>query len=82
MSDEKKKNMLEIINKILQKGEQANVINTINLFKKNSKILKFQKEILMKILNCKAGKVPILFMKWKALPSQLLKKNKIKAMKF
>jgi hypothetical protein len=82
MNDEKKKNMLEIINKILHKGEQANVINTINLFKKNSKILKFQKEILMKILNCKAGKVPILFMKWKALPNQLLKKNKIKAMKF
>jgi hypothetical protein len=74
--------MLGLINKILHKGEQANVLNAIALFNKNAKMLKFQKEILMKILNCKAGKVPILFMKWKALPNQLLKKNKIKAMKF
>jgi len=36
----------------------------------------------MKILNCKAGQVPILFMKWKALPSQTGKKYKMKAMKF
>lgn len=36
----------------------------------------------MKILNCKAGKVPILFMKWKALPSQTGKKYKMKAIKF
>ncbi len=36
----------------------------------------------MKILNCKAGSVPVLFMKWKALPSQTGKKYKMKAMKF
>lgn len=36
----------------------------------------------MKIINCKAGCVPILFMKWKALPSQTGKKYKMKAMKF
>lgn len=36
----------------------------------------------MKILNCKAGKVPILFMQWKALPSQTGKKYKMRAMKF
>ena len=36
----------------------------------------------MKILNCKAGKVPILFMQWKSLPSQTGKKYKQKDMKF
>jgi hypothetical protein len=36
----------------------------------------------MKILNCKAGQVPILFMKWKTLPSQVGKKYKMRAMKF
>ena len=66
----------------MNNGEKASIINTIALFKKNSRMQKLQKDLLMKILNCKAGKVPILFMKWKALPNQLLKKNKIKAMKF
>ena len=36
----------------------------------------------MKILSCKAGKVPMVFMKWKALPSQTAKKYKLKGMKF
>ncbi len=36
----------------------------------------------MKIISCKAGCVPVLFMKWKALPSQTGKKYKLKAMKF
>jgi hypothetical protein len=43
---------------------------------------KRQKDILTKILSCKAGKVPMVFMKWKALPSQTAKKYKLKGMKF
>jgi hypothetical protein len=54
----------------------------IEKFRVNSKQTKIQKEILMKILNCKAGQVPILFMKWKTLPSQVGKKYKMRAMKF
>lgn len=36
----------------------------------------------MKLMNCKAGKVPYMFMKWKGLPSQTGKKYKQRAMKF
>lgn len=52
------------------------------MFNTNFRQTKLQKDILIKIINCKAGKVPILFMKWKALPSQTGKKYKMKAMKF
>jgi hypothetical protein len=33
-------------------------------------------------MNCKAGKVPYMFMKWKALPDQNAKVHKKKAIKF
>jgi hypothetical protein len=36
----------------------------------------------MKILQCKSGKVPLMFMKWKSLPYQGAKKAKSKATKF
>ncbi len=36
----------------------------------------------MKILQCKSGKVPLMFMKWKSLPYQGAKKAKVKATKF
>lgn len=38
--------------------------------------------MLTKILQCKAGKVPLAFMIWKSLPNPNAKKLKLKAMKF
>ncbi len=38
--------------------------------------------MLTRILQCKAGKVPLAFMIWKSLPNPGAKKLKIKAMKF
>ncbi len=82
MGNEKKKNILDIMNKFINNSEHGNVKRAIEMFNKNYKQTKIQKDILMKILNCKAGSVPVLFMKWKALPSQTGKKYKMKAMKF
>lgn len=44
--------------------------------------LKLQREILQKILQTKAGKVPLAFMLWKSIPNQSAKKIKQKALKF
>lgn len=82
MGNEKKKTILDIMNKFLQNGELMNLKKSIQKFHTNAKQTKIQKEILMKIISCKTGCVPILFMKWKALPSQTGKKYKLKAMKF
>ncbi len=82
MSNDKKKNILNILNKFLGSNETNQVKNAVKLFHTNFKQTKIQKDILIKIMNCKAGKVPYLFMKWKALPDQNAKVHKKKAIKF
>jgi hypothetical protein len=82
MNDEKKKTILDLLNGLLNKNRTGQLKRIIELFRINYKQIKIQKEMLMKILSCKAGQVPLLFMKWKALPSQTGKKYKNKALKF
>jgi hypothetical protein len=43
---------------------------------------KIMRELLMKILKNKGGKVPLAFMIWKSLPNPDAKKIKQKGMKF
>jgi hypothetical protein len=82
MSNDKKKNVLDILNKFLGNHAFALTKKSIEKFNINFKQTKMQKDILMKIINCKAGQVPIFFMKWKALPSQTGRKYKLKGFKF
>lgn len=66
----------------LANQEGIKIPYVISKFEKNYKSLKLRKEILGKILQCKAGKVPLAFMIWKSLPNPGAKKIKQKAMKF
>jgi hypothetical protein len=82
MNNDKKKNILGLLNGLLNGNQTALTIQSIAKFKQNYRITKFQKEVLTKILQCKSGKVPLMFMKWKSLPYQGAKKAKAKATKF
>ena len=74
--------MLSILSRIVKNNENVVIPLTIKKFHKNYRLIKRQKQILNKILHCKAGKVPLSFMLWKSLPNPGSKILKQKAMKF
>ena len=79
---EKKKDMISLLTNILKNQESIKVPAIIKRFNQNYRLIKRQKDILNKILHCKAGKVPLAFMIWKSLPQPISKKLKQKAIKF
>ena len=82
MSNEKKKNVLNILNKFMSQQEKSKIPMAVKKFEKNYKMTKLMRDILTKICQCKAGKVPLAFMVWKSLPNPGAKKIKQKASKF
>lgn len=82
IGSEKKKNILQVLNRFLENQDGIRIPYIIQKFNANYRSLKIRKQILTKILQCKAGKVPLVFLIWKTLPNPGAKKLKKKAMKF
>lgn len=68
LTQEKKKMMLQVLEKMLLQRESEMLPKVIRAFYKNYKINEVQRRVLKKILNCSAGKIAQYFLEWKNLP--------------
>lgn len=57
LSEEKKKTMIGLLQKMVLDREAQGVPSIINAFYKNYKVTSVQRKVLRKILECKAGKI-------------------------
>jgi hypothetical protein len=73
---------LGIFNKVMGSSQTGQIIQIIELFQKNSKVVKVAKKFFNRLMNTKAGKVMSFFDKLKTIPDAKLNKLKKKGIIF
>jgi hypothetical protein len=82
MDADKKKMALGMFNKVMGSSKTGQIIQIIESFQKNAKVVRVAKKFFNRLMNTKAGKVMSFFDKLKTIPDAKMNKLKKKGIIF